>query len=161
MRMPRARVGRALSGLPQQIPSVGIGVVTTERRRFTRAAQVSGRSDFLWVRILDVSRALESRTYERDGELVLQVIDRLGDRDGPAAGRYRLVASGGTGTCERTDAEPDLTVDVRALSAALLGGTRLIDATRAGGGAEQRAGALVEADLLFRTADEPWCSTWF
>ena len=33
-----------------------------------RAAQVSGRADFLWVRLLDIERALEARTYERDGD---------------------------------------------------------------------------------------------
>ncbi len=126
-----------------------------------RTAQVSGRSDFLWVRILDVPRALSERAYERDGELVLEVIDRLGDRDGPAAGRYRLAVAAGTATCEPTKGKPDLTVDVRALSAALLGGTRLIDATRAGGATEHRPGVLAEADRLFRTADDPWCSTWF
>ena len=126
-----------------------------------RTAQVTGRSDFLWVRILDVPRALAGRAYERDGDLVLEVVDRLGGQEGPAAGSYRLSASGGTATCERTKVEPDLTVDVRALSAALLGGTRLADATRAGGATEHRPGLLAEADRLFRTADEPWCSTWF
>lgn len=126
-----------------------------------RTAQVSGRSDFLWLRILDVPRALAERTYERDGELVLEVVDRLGERDGPAAGRYRLSATAGTATCERTSAKPDLTVDVRALSAALLGGTRLVDATRASGATQHRSGVLEEADRLFRTADDPWCSTWF
>ena len=29
------------------------------------------------------------------------------------------------------------------------------------GADEHRPGALAEADALFRTADEPWCSTFF
>lgn len=126
-----------------------------------RAAQVTGRADFLWVRLLDVERGLAGRRYERDGALVLEVLDDLGGAPGPAAGRYRLEVGGGTATCSRTRAAPELTVDVRALSAAYLGGTRLVDATRAGDAAEHRPGALAEADALLRTADEPWCSTWF
>jgi predicted acetyltransferase len=126
-----------------------------------RAAQVSGRADFLWLRILDVERALAARTYERDADLVIEVVDRLGDRDGPAAGRFRLAASGGSATCARTDAQPGLTLDAKALGAIYLGGTRLVDVTRAGGATEHRAGVLAEVDRLFRTADEPWCSTWF
>jgi predicted acetyltransferase len=126
-----------------------------------RAAQVSGTADFLWVRILDVERALAARRYERDGDLVIEVVDRLVDREGPAAGRYRLTVRDGAGTCARTNAKPHLTVDVRSLGAALLGGTRLVDATRADGATEHRPGALLEADAIFRTADPPWCSTWF
>lgn len=126
-----------------------------------RQAQVSGRADFLWLRILDVERALGERRYERDGDLVLEIRDRLGDRDGPAAGRYRLSVRGGAATCVRADDPADLMVDVRALGAAYLGGTRLVDATRTGGATEVRPGALLEADALFRTADQPWCSTWF
>jgi phage terminase large subunit-like protein len=64
-------------------------------------------------------------------------------------------------TCTRTEADADLTTDVRALGAAYLGGTRLVDATLAGDATEHRAGALRDADRLFRTSDEPWCSTWF
>lgn len=126
-----------------------------------RAAQVTGRADFLWVRLLDIERALAARHYERDVTLVLDVLDDLGGTPGPAAGRYRLDVRGGSAICARTEADPDLTVDVRALGAAYLGGTRLADATRAGDGIEHRAGALAEADAFFRTADEPWCSTWF
>ena len=126
-----------------------------------RQAQVSGRADFLWLRILDVEQALGERLDERDGDLVLEVVDRLGERDGPAAGRFRLSVRGGAGTCIRTDDPADLAIDVRALGAAYLGGTRLVDATRAGGATEHRPGALVEADALLRTAAEPWCSTWF
>jgi predicted acetyltransferase len=126
-----------------------------------RAAQVSGRADFLWVRLLDVERALPERAYEHDGDVVIEVIDRLGDRDGPAAGRFRLVVTDGAATCTRTTDAADLTLEAAALGAAYLGGTRLLEATSAGGATEHRAGALREADRLFRTADEPWCSTWF
>ena len=60
-----------------------------------------------------------------------------------------------------TDRSPDLTLDVSALGAAYLGGTRLRDAVLATGADEHRDGALAEADRLLRTADEPWCSTFF
>jgi predicted acetyltransferase len=126
-----------------------------------RAAQVSGRADFLWVRLLDIERALGARTYEREGDIVLEVVDELDGKPGPAAGRYRLEVGAGQATCARTDATPDLTIDVRVLGAAYLGGTRLVDAARASGATEHRPGALADADRLFRTADEPWCSTWF
>lgn len=126
-----------------------------------RAARASGRTEFLWVRVLDVERLLGERRYERDADLVLGVTDRAGSGDGPAAGRYRLAVHDGSATCARTDAEPDLTIDVRHLGAAILGGTRLVDASRAGGATEQRPGALAAADALLRTAEPPWCSTGF
>jgi predicted acetyltransferase len=126
-----------------------------------RAARVTNLSDMLWVRLLDVERVLGERRYEREGDLVIEVDDQVDGTPGPAAGRYRLTVRDGSGTCRRTDDQPDLSVDVRALGAAFLGGTRLIDATRAGGATEHRPGALAEADALLRTADAPWCSTWF
>ena len=126
-----------------------------------RAARSSGQSDFLWVRPLDVAGLLSARGYERDATLVLEVTDAVDGRQGPAAGRYRLEVRDGTATCERTEAEQDLTMEARHLGAASLGGTRLVDAARAGGATEHRAGALREADFLFRAAEPPWCSTWF
>jgi predicted acetyltransferase len=113
------------------------------------------------VRLLDIEATLAARTYEHDASLVLEVLDELGGAPGPAAGRYRLEVRDGAATCTRTEADADLTIDVRALGAAYLGGTRLVDATLAGDATEHRAGALREADRLFRTSDEPWCSTWF
>ena len=126
-----------------------------------RAAQVTGTTDFLWVRVLDVARVLGERHYDHDGELVLEVADDLGGASGPAAGRYRLRVRDGVATCEKTDADADLTIDVRALSAASLGGTRLVDTCRTLPYVEHRPGALREADGLLLTADPPWCSTWF
>jgi hypothetical protein len=92
---------------------------------------------------------------------VIEVDDVLDGKPGPAQGRYRLEVRDGSASCRRTDARPDLAVDVRSLGAASLGGTRLIDVSRAGGATEHRPGALAEADALLRTADAPWCSTWF
>jgi predicted acetyltransferase len=126
-----------------------------------RAAKPSGQSDFLWVRPLDVPGLLGARRYDRDAAIVLEVIDVVDGRPGPAAGRYRLDVRNGTASCEPTASEPDLTLEARQLGAASLGGTSLVDATRGGRATEHRAGALREADLLFRAADPPWCSTWF
>jgi predicted acetyltransferase len=126
-----------------------------------RVLQSGGRTDFLWLRVLDVERALSARRYERDGTIVLEVVDPLAGSDGPAAGRYRLSVEGGTATCARTDAAPELTLEARLLGAAYLGGTSLRDASIGGGATEHRRGALAEAELLFTTASAPWCSTWF
>ena len=126
-----------------------------------RAVQVAGLTDFLWLRILDVARVLGERRYEHDGQLVLEVVDDLDGTPGPAAGRYRLTIQDGVGSCEKSDADPDLTIDVRALSAASLGGTRLRDASRTVPFVEHRPMAMRKAEGLLLTADPPWCSTWF
>lgn len=126
-----------------------------------RVLQAGGRTDFLWLRVLDVERALSARRYERDGTMVLEVVDPLAGSDGPAAGRYRLTVDGGTATCARSDAAPELTLEAWLLGAAYLGGTSLRDASIGGGATEHRPGALAEAELLFTTASAPWCSTWF
>jgi predicted acetyltransferase len=126
-----------------------------------RAARATNLTDFLWLRPLDVARLLGARGYDRDGELTIEITDEVDGRPGPAAGRYRLEVRGGTAICERTEAAPDLTIEARALGAAVLGGTRLVDACRSLATVEHRPGALAAADALLRTAAAPWCSTWF
>jgi predicted acetyltransferase len=123
-----------------------------------RAAVVSDIGDGLWVRLFDVPQALAARSYEREAALVLEVIDV----EAPD-GRLRLLldATPEGASCTPTDRSPDLTVDVAAVGAAYLGGIRLRDAVLSRGADEHREGALDEADALFRTSEEPWCSTFF
>ncbi|HSL34584.1 MAG TPA: GNAT family N-acetyltransferase [Candidatus Limnocylindrales bacterium] len=123
-----------------------------------RAARMEDVGDGLWVRLLDVPRALEARTYERSGCVVLEVVD------GEATGgrlRVELDASPEGASCRPVDRSPDLTLDASALGAAYLGGVPLRQAVLARGADEHRAGALREAEALLRTADEPLCTTFF
>jgi predicted acetyltransferase len=123
-----------------------------------RAAEVSNVGDGLWVRLFDVRRALEARTYRHEASLVLEVVDQEA-----AGGRTRVQLDAGPAgaTCGETDRPADLTLDISALSSAYLGGVPLPQAVAAAGVDEHRAGALAEADGLLRTLDEPWCSTFF
>lgn len=123
-----------------------------------RAAEISNVGDGMWVRLLDVRKALEARTYDREAHVVLDVVDR----EAPG-GRTRVLldASPAGATCAETQRSADLTLDVAALSAAYLGGVPLRHAVLASGVDEHRDGALSEADGLFRTLDEPWSSTFF
>ena len=122
-----------------------------------RAAVLSGVGEALWVRVFDVVRALVARSYERSGRLVLEVVDP----EVPAPIRVALDATPDGATCRRSDHSPDLTLPIAALGAAYLGGTRLRDIVLGTGADEHRSGALAEADALFRTVDEPWCTTNF
>jgi predicted acetyltransferase len=123
-----------------------------------RALTVSDLGDATWVRLFDLPRALEARAYEREARLVLEVIDA----EAPG-GRLRLELDAGPGgsRCRTTERSPDLTLDVAAVGGAFLGGTPLRVAVLARGVDEHRDGALADADALFRTLDEPWCSTFF
>jgi predicted acetyltransferase len=123
-----------------------------------RAAQLTEVVDGMWVRLFDLRRALEARTYEREGRFVLEIVDA----EAPD-GRVRLDLDAGPdgATARKSRRSPDLTVDVSALGAAYLGGIRLRDASMARGADEHRAGALAGADALLRTVGEPWCSTFF
>jgi predicted acetyltransferase len=115
-------------------------------------------ADELWLRVLDVPRALEARAYDAPGRLVLDVTDRLGY----AAGRFAVVAAGdGTGSVTRTDEPSDLALDVSALGTLYLGGQTAARLTAAGLVAEQRPGAADRADRMLRTAARPWCPDSF
>ena len=122
-----------------------------------RAAIPSEIGDGMWVRLFDVTRALEARTYAREGHVVVEVVDA----ELAAPLRVALDASPQGATCTVTDRYPDLTLSVAALGAAYLGGTRLRDATIGTGVDEHTPGSLATLDALLRTADEPWCSTSF
>ncbi|MET8897575.1 GNAT family N-acetyltransferase [Streptomyces albogriseolus] len=123
-----------------------------------RAAAVTTQADFLWVRILDVVRALEARTYETAGSLVLEVADT----GGLTGGRYRLEASAdGAGTCAPTTENPDLSLDVADLATLWLGDESAVRLAVLGRVREERAGAARQADALLRTSRRPWCPDIF
>ena len=123
-----------------------------------RAASMSDVGDGMWVRLFDIPRALAARTYDHEGSIVFEVVDR----EAPD-GRLRVLLEAGRpgASAALTDRSADLTLDVGALSAAYLGGTRLRHAVAASGADEHRSGALADADALLRTLDEPWTSTFF
>lgn len=118
-----------------------------------RGAAVAGIQDHLWVRILDVPAALAARSYERDGELVLDVTDDLG----LAGGRFRLSVTDGVATVAQTADAPDVTLPVASLGSVYLGN----DFARALGVAGKIEGDVTALDRLFRTAVPPRLSTWF
>lgn len=121
-----------------------------------RAGQVSD-DDWLWVRLLDVPRALTARGWFTDGELVLDVDDPfLGEH-----GRYLLTVRDGKAECVPTDRAPDLSMDVRDLGSVYLGGTAPSILVRAGHIRAHHPGAATLADALFRADRPPHCLHWF
>ncbi|MFG2473914.1 GNAT family N-acetyltransferase [Streptomyces fagopyri] len=122
-----------------------------------RAARITSQADWLWVRILDVVRAMEARTYAGSGTLVLDVTDR----DGLSAGRYRLDAGPDGAVCVPTGQSADLTLDVRELSALWLGEASAVRLAALGRVREEREGAASVADALLRTSRRPWCPDIF
>lgn len=104
--------------------------------------------DGLWVRILDLPRALTSRRYAAPVDVVLEVTDPLLPTN---AGRWRLRAGAGGAlvNCTPTDAPADLTCDILELGAAYLGGTKLGALAATGRVQEHRPGAVAAASTAF------------
>jgi predicted acetyltransferase len=126
-----------------------------------RRFRVDALTDFLWLCMLDVPRALAARSYGAPGKLVFEVTDPF-----PVlrTSRY-LLSTGPDGTegaeCVPTQAEPDLALDLGVLGTAYLGGTTFGSLAIAGRVRELREGALEEADAMFRTSVAPYCLTDF
>ena len=114
-----------------------------------RRLKVTGTTDFTWLRVLDVVRALEVRGFESDGEVAFTVDDALG----LASGSYKLVVR---------DRKPVVTpvsgahvrLDVRALGSLYFG---LVDAhvLAAAGQVTGPEAGVVALSSLFRTALPP------
>jgi hypothetical protein len=113
-------------------------------------------ADNLWVRVVDLEAAVPLRSYAADCDVVVDLVDPSAPWQ---AGRWRIVASGGEGRAERTDAPPDVELPVWALGAAYLGGGNLL--------AHQRAGLLPDSSAVgdlwraFRTDLSPAAAIGF
>jgi predicted acetyltransferase len=138
----------------------------SDPRRF----KVDELFDYLWLRLLDVPRALAARRYAAAGQLVLEVIDpfptsttrryllRVAPAMGGAASRPSLVLPA---ECTPSSAEPDLTLESGVLASAYLGGVSFATLAAAGRVRELTPGAAQRADAMFLTSTAPFCATEF
>jgi predicted acetyltransferase len=113
--------------------------------------------DALWVRVVDVPRALEGRAYASDGHLVLGVRDEFCPWND---GTYELAAAADGVECRRSRAEPEIRLTAAELGAVYLGGNRFSTLARAGR-IEGPPDALRRADALFTWDPPPWCPEVF
>ncbi len=117
-------------------------------------------SDGLWVRLVDVGRALAQRHYASPVDVVIEVADELRQHN---AGRWRLAAQASVApasfraTCERTTAPADVVLPVWALGAAYLGGTGLTAMASAGLITETTPGSLAALSTAMSWEPAPWC----
>jgi predicted acetyltransferase len=115
-------------------------------------------TDALWLRLLDIPAALESRSYEQDGALIIGVDDPF--RPGNT-GTYRLTVDGGESECENVDGvEPDIQFGVDVLGHLYLGGGDAYGMAHAGR-IRGRDEAVQTLHRVFRTDKAPWCPEVF
>ncbi len=122
-----------------------------------RRVKTASTRDALWVRVLDVVKALEARRYEHDGSIVFAVEDRFRP-DG--SGTFRLDVDGGVGSVERVDTSPEVSFADDVLGALYLGGQSAAEyahARRLVGSPD----AVARMDRMFRTMRAPWIQEIF
>ena len=107
----------------------------------------------MWLRILDVQKALEARTYAREGKIVLEVRDEFCSWN---EGRYELEGGAEGAHCSTTTAKPDITLSAADLGAAYLDGVSFSTLEHASRAEVVSSEAVQLADAMFRTRRKPW-----
>ena len=119
-----------------------------------RAARKVG--DSLWIRIMDVAKALEGRSYSATANVVVQFHDPLD----ASTSIWRLdLTPDGSSVTPSTD-EPDVVMDLEDLGACFLGEARFDALGRAGRLSGDR-GHLLALDHAFTWSPGPWCPEVF
>ena len=114
--------------------------------------------DGLWLRIVDVHGALESRSYSAEGSIVFDLKDPFCQWN---EGRYKLEAKDGEARLDDASEDAELTLSAADLGACYLGGTSFTQLMRAGRVVEHGPGAAQRADALFKWSPAPWCPEIF
>ncbi|MEU3167674.1 GNAT family N-acetyltransferase [Streptosporangium sp. NPDC006930] len=114
--------------------------------------------DDLWIRVVDVERALPARRYSAPVDVVIEVEDTVCPWN---ARRWRLTADTSGARCAPSEDPADLTLPVSVLGAAYLGGRPLAALLAAGVVRESRAGALRELSTAMSWGPAPWAGLVF
>ncbi|MFI6012818.1 GNAT family N-acetyltransferase [Streptomyces sp. NPDC051243] len=119
-----------------------------------RACRTHSLNDDLWLRLVDVPKALDARSY-RDGDpFVLQITDDFLPAN---SGSFRIAPDG----VEPTSDQPQLTLSVDALAMVYLGGMSFTTLAAIGLLRVTDTKALPNADRLFGTDKAAFCGTTF
>jgi predicted acetyltransferase len=114
--------------------------------------------DSLWVRLVDVGRALSARRYPAPIDFVFEVRDPFCEWN---EGRWHLWGHPAGAFCDRTERDPDIVLGIEELSASYLGGVSLASLQAAGRVTEVSPGAVTQASTAFGWPVTPWCPDEF
>lgn len=143
-------VSRITASLQPAVPPVQWMV--SDRRAVTATL-----TDHHWLRVLDVPRALSSRTYTAALTTTLRVDDPLGF----AAGTWELrIDAEGAAEVVPAEGKPEVALTVNALGSLLLGGVRATELAVAGL-VHGRPDALAALDAAFAPAATPLLDIWY
>ncbi|HEX2153232.1 MAG TPA: GNAT family N-acetyltransferase [Acidimicrobiia bacterium] len=126
------------------------GLLAAPRRAHTTV------DDSLWIRIIDVARALEGRSYASAASAVIRVHDPLD----ASTSSWQLHLTPDSAQVTTTAETPQIEMDIEDLGACFMGRSRFQDLARAGrltGEAE----ALTALDGAFAWSPAPWCPEVF
>lgn len=114
--------------------------------------------DGIWLRVVDIERALPQRAYGAEGELRFRIVDDLCDWN---EGCFQLETDGESAEVKRSELEPELVMPVRTLASLISGHADASQLMRAGLLEAPEPQALGRADRLFATEYPPYCPDGF
>jgi predicted acetyltransferase len=121
------------------------------------AIESGGPQPQLWLRIIDVVRALELRRCVATSATVVEVRDDLLASN---CGRFLLETYGDRpSSCQVSSERAEITLAVGALARVFLGGTTFAELARAGEVQVDNDGTLSSLDRAFSLPRAPFCST--
>jgi predicted acetyltransferase len=119
-----------------------------------RQCRIRDVSDDLWLRLVDVPRALAERTYGGEDSVVIEVRDAFLPEN---SGCYRVGPAG----AKRCEDAPQLSLDVDVLAALYLGDVSVSTLVAANRVHVHDPDAVGTADRVWAVARIPWCGTGF
>lgn len=119
-----------------------------------RGVSVVDVRDETWLRLVDVEAALAARAYGEARPVVVEVADPVLEHN---TGRYAI----GPDKAARTQAAPELSLDVAALASLYLGGATWSQLVRAGRAVARAPEAVPRAEALFAAGSQPFAGTNF
>ena len=115
------------------------------------------RIDAIWLRIVDVEKALSGRALGSEGRVTFEVVDRFLDG---AGGRFELEGGPGGAVCRRSSKEPEFVLGPEELAQVYLGGGRLATLYRVGR-VQGDLAAIARADAMLGWSVLPHCQEHF
>jgi predicted acetyltransferase len=115
-------------------------------------------SDELWVRLVEVDRALTARAYSAPVDAVIEVADEICPWN---ARRWRLTADTTGAECKPVDDEPDVSLPIASLGSAYMGDGLLTTQFDAGLLREHSAGTVRRLAAAMSWSPKPWAGLTF